>query len=69
MANHDNPTSKDFSINAGTGLNETYLWNEETNLLQGIEIDLQSNTGAVIYMQQNNGRLAFHFTNNFIYHR
>lgn len=67
VANHDNPTPKDFSIDQN-GLNETYLWSAEINRLQGININLQPSDESVIYMQQNNGRLAFHFTNNFISH-
>ncbi|MCO5254920.1 MAG: hypothetical protein M9892_11220 [Bacteroidetes bacterium] len=48
--NHDNPSPKDFSIEQN-GLNETYLWSEETNLLQGININLEPSKESVIYMQ------------------
>jgi hypothetical protein len=65
--NHSNPTPHDFSIGSN-GLNPTYVWTEVTNLLQGITINLESILESVIYMQKNNGRLAFHFKNELCSH-
>ena len=66
IGNHENPTPKDFSINAN-GLNPTYLWTEKTNLLQGLAIDLFDEGTRTFYMQQNNGRLQFFFRNDITY--
>ncbi len=58
IANHANSSPKDFSINAN-GLNPTYLWSENSNLLQGLAINLSTVGDGQFYMQRNNGRLQF----------
>ncbi len=63
--NHDNSTPKDFSIDQN-GLNPTYTWSAETNLLQGVSIDLHPVKNNIIYLQKNNGRLLFYYNASLI---
>lgn len=66
VGNHNPSSPKDFSIDAN-GLNTTYVWTEQTNLLQGLAIDMFAAGTRTFYMQQNNGRLQFFFRNDLTY--